>query len=190
MTFSFLSKKKVDGKRVGVISNAGFECTRSADSLYSMELSDFSQETMDKIKSYLPSDIVDIHNPVDTTPGATTERFVKSVEALLEDKNTDCVVVSAVSPTPNLENMTYKDESGEYVKKGEYIENVRSETSLPNRLIKVFEKYDKPMIVCVDSGKLFDEGVEILKTAGIPCFRKIDRAMRSMDAFVSYHAKD
>lgn len=184
MTFSFLSKKKVEGKRVGVISNAGFECTRSADSLYNMELSNFSKKTMDKIKSYLHSDIVDIHNPVDTTPGATTERFVKSVEALLEDENTDCVVVSAVSPTPNLENMTLKKENGEY------IENVRNETSLPNQLIKVFERYNKPMLVCVDSGKLYDEGVEMLKMAGIPCFRKIDRAMRAMSAFVSYHMGD
>jgi acyl-CoA synthetase (NDP forming) len=186
MAFSFLSKKKVTGKRVGIISNAGFECTRSADSLYDMELSEFTKETMDKIKSYLPSDIIDIHNPVDATPTATTERFINAVEAIMQDKNTDCVVVSAVSPTPALENTTFIDEKGEYGKPNTVIEDVKRETSFPNRLIKLFEKYDKPMIVCIDSGKLYDEGVEMLKLAGVPCFRKIDRATRAMNAFVSY----
>jgi len=189
MTFSFLSKKKVKGNRVGIISNAGFECTRSADSLYNLKLSEFSKETMDKIKEYLPSDIVDIHNPVDTTPTADTDRFIKSVEAIMEDENTDCVVVSPVSPTPALENMTYLDENGDYGEKGAKLEDVHNENSLPNQLIKVFEKYDKPLIVNVDSGTLFDEEVNILKKAGIPCFRKIDRATRAMSTFVSHKLK-
>lgn len=180
MAFSFLSKKSVSGNRVGIISNAGFECTRSADSLYDMELAEFKTDTMDKIKSILPSDIVDIHNPIDATPTADTDSFVKTVEAMMEDDNTDCVVVSAVGPTPALENINYG--------KGEKtIEDVNRDTSLPNRLIQVFEKYKKPMIVCVDSGKLYDEGVHLLKLAGVPCFRKIDRATRAMSAFVNYH---
>lgn len=189
MTFSFLHNKKINGNKVGIISNAGFECTRAADSLFDMKLSNFTDETMSKIKSFLPSDIVDIHNPVDTTPIATSERFVNAVEVLLQDENIDCVIVSPVSPTPALENMTYKDEKGEYGEKGRIIEDINHETSLPKRLIKVFEKYDKPMIVCVDSGKLYDPEVEMLKKAGLPCFRKIDRATRAMSIFVNYKIK-
>jgi acyl-CoA synthetase (NDP forming) len=187
MAFSFLSKKKAKGNRVGVISNAGFECTRAADSLYDMVLAEFSSDTLEKIKSILPSDIVDIHNPIDATPTARTKHFIGSIEAMMEDDNVDCVVVSPVSPTPALENMTYIDEKGEYGEAGKVIEDINRETSLPKMLIDVFHKYDKPMVVCVDSGELFDPEVAMMKTEGLPVYRKIDRATRAMSAFVSYH---
>jgi acyl-CoA synthetase (NDP forming) len=187
MAFSFLSKKKVKGNRVGVISNAGFECTRAADSLYDMVLADFSSDTLEKIKSILPSDIVDIHNPIDATPTARTKHFIDSIEVMMEDDNVDCVVVSPVSPTPALENMTYIDEKGEYGEPGKVIEDINRETSLPKMLIEVFQKYDKPMVVCVDSGELFDQEVAMMKAEGIPVYRKIDRATRAMSAFVVYH---
>jgi acyl-CoA synthetase (NDP forming) len=190
MAFSFLNKKKVKGNRVGVISNAGFECTRAADSLYDMVLADFSTETMNRIKEILPSDIVDIHNPIDATPTARTKHFVGSIEAMMEDDNVDCVVVSPVSPTPALENMTYIDEKGEYGEQGKTIEDINHDNSLPKMLIEVFKKYDKPMVVCVDSGELFDPEVAMIKKAGIPVYRKIDRATRAMSAFVSYHLKN
>ncbi len=186
MAFSFLSGKKRRGNRVGILSNAGFECTRAADSLFDMKLSDFSKNTMDKIKSVLLSDIVDIHNPIDATPIAPTDSIIKSVEAMMEDDNVDCVLVSIVSPTPAVENMKYIDEIGEYGEKGKVIEDIERPTSFPKRIIEVFNKYDKPMVVAIDSGELFDPAVAMMKHNGIPVYRKIDKATRALSAFVNY----
>jgi acyl-CoA synthetase (NDP forming) len=54
----------------------------------------------------------------------------------------------------------------------------------PNATIRIFRGTAKPMVACLNSGTLYDPAVRMIEEAGVPCFRKIDRAMRALDLFV------
>ena len=175
MTFSFLADRPASGKRVAVLSNAGFECTAAADKLYGLELAELSPSTRRRLGELLPPGIVDVHNPVDTTPVTPTDRYAGCVEALLEDPGVDGLVVASVAATPYLENLA----------RGEgHREDIARESSLPSRLIRIFRESGKPMVFSVDSGPLYEECVQMMKRSGLPCFRKVDRATRALAAFL------
>lgn len=175
--FSLLSGKKVTGNKVAVFANAGFECSVAADRLYSMELANFSAGTIAKLHDVLPTEIIDVNNPVDATPQTNAINYGKCIELILDDNGVDCLVATVVPPTPFLETLP----AGEGHK-----EDIRNENSFPNVTIRIFEKTDKPMVVSVDSGRLYDPAVAMMEDAGIPVFRKIDRAMKALDVFLRY----
>ena len=175
MTFSFLAGRKAAGPRIAVLSNAGFECTAAADKLYGLEIAALSEATRGRLGQLLPAGIVDVHNPVDTTPITPTDLYVGCVEALMDDPNVGALVVAGVPATPFLENLARGEGHGE---------DIARESSLPSRLIRVFEKSTKPMVFSVDSGPLYEACVQMMKRAGLPCFRKVDRAVRALAAFV------
>jgi acyl-CoA synthetase (NDP forming) len=175
--FCLLDGRPAGGMRVGVLSNAGFEATAAADNLHGMTLAEFSPETRERLRVLLPSDIIDVHNPVDATPITNSASFAASVQELLDDANVDLVVASLVAPTPYLENLTAGPD---------HSEDITRPTSVPSRLISVFRSTVKPIVVCVDSGPLYTPGVDMMQRAGIPCFRKIDRATRALASYARF----
>ncbi len=175
MTFSFLAGRTVAGRRTAIVSNAGFECTAAADKLYGLRIAEFAPETRDRLKKLLPAGIVDVHNPIDTTPITPTDLYAGCVEAVLDDPSVDAVVVAGVPATPYLENLARGEGHGE---------DVARESSLPSRLIRIFRATTKPMVFSVDSGPLYEECVQMMKRSGLPCFRKVDRATRALGAFL------
>ena len=91
----------------------------------------------------------------------------------------DCVVVSPLPLTPFLNTLP----------KGEgHPDDIERDDSVPKMLIALAEKTKKPMVVALDSGRLYDPMVEMLEGAGIPVFRRIDRAMRALSAYVTGRA--
>lgn len=176
-TLTLLNGKKIAGNRVGICSDAGFECSVAADRLYSMRLAPFTGNTMEKLGTHLPAGIVDVHNPVDTTPAITTVQYGKCVEAMLEDENTDCVIISNVAATATQENLPAGPG---------HREDIKHEGSHPYTLIRLFHATGKPMVVCINEGKIFDPAAIMMEEAGIPVFRKMDRAMKAMDIFLRF----
>jgi acyl-CoA synthetase (NDP forming) len=175
MTFSFLADRVPAGRRIAVLSNAGFECTAAADKLYGLQLAPLEAATRARLKQLLPADIVDVHNPVDATPVTPTERYADLVLALLNDPGVDALVVAGVPATPYLEDLACGEGHGE---------DIAHETSLPSRLIRIFATARKPVVFSVDSGSLYEACVQMMKRAGLPCFRKVDRATRALAAFL------
>jgi acyl-CoA synthetase (NDP forming) len=175
MTFSFLADRRTEGRRVAVLSNAGFECTAAADKLYGLRLAELAPATRARLRELLPAGIVDVHNPVDATPVTPTERYAACVEALLDDAGVDAVVVAGVPATPSLEDLA---------RGFGHDEDIVRETSLPSRLIHIFRSTRKPMLFSLDAGPLYEACVQMMKRAGLPCFRKVDRATRALAAFV------
>ena len=175
MTFAFLAGRPVTGRRVAVLSNAGFECTAAADKLYGLAIAELAPKTRERLRELLPAGIVDVHNPVDTTPITPTDLYAGCFEALLEDPNVDALVVAGVPATPFLENLARGEGHGE---------DIARESSLPSRLIRIFQKTTKPVVFSVDSGPLYEACVQMMKRAGLPCFRKVDRATRALGAFL------
>jgi acyl-CoA synthetase (NDP forming) len=175
--FVLLAGRRAAGRRAGIFSNAGFECSVAADSLGSMRLAPFSAATIERLRAVLPTDIVDVHNPVDATPLTNAVNYGACLEAILADDAVDCLVAANVAPTPFMENLA----AGEG-----HAEDIRHESSYPNVTIRVFRGTSKPMVACLDSGKLYDPAVRMMEDAGIPCFRKIDRAMKALDLYMRH----
>ena len=174
--FALLGGRRAAGARVGIFSNAGFECSVAADMLGALDLAPFSEETASKLRAALPTDIIDVHNPVDATPLTNAVNYGKCLEAILADDAVDCLMAANVAPTPFMENLA----AGEG-----HTEDIRHESSYPNVTIRVFKGTGKPMVACLNSGRLYDPAVQMIEDAGVPCFRKIDRAMRALDLFMS-----
>jgi len=175
--FTLLAGKEVSGLGVGIMSNAGFEATAAADNLSDLDLAKLEAGTMAKLKELLPPGIVTAKNPIDTTPIANSEAFEHIARALLDDENVRCAVISIVCPTPFLENLERGDE---------HKEDITRRTSLPNRMVRVFKDTAKPVVFAIDSGALYDPFVAMMEKAGLPCFRKIDRAIRALSNFVRH----
>jgi 3-hydroxypropionyl-CoA synthetase (ADP-forming) len=102
------------------------------------------------------------------TDDALFERFVV---ALMEDENVDCVFTAIV---PHIEKLMTTDDVCD--RRG----------SIAMRLIDIFHKYDKPMVVSVNAGQQFDKFVRIMEEAGVPVFKDIRSATRELERFVKY----
>jgi acyl-CoA synthetase (NDP forming) len=174
-TFTLLQDRKPAGRRVAVLSNAGFECTAAGDALFGMELAELATETRARVAELLPGGIVDVHNPVDATPITPTEKYAALAEALAADPNVDVVVVAGVPATP-FQNTLARGEG--------HREDVEGEEGLAARLASFFRATSKPVVFSVDSGALYDPLERAMRRAGLPTFRRIDRATRALARFV------
>jgi acyl-CoA synthetase (NDP forming) len=174
-TFSLLDGRLAAGECVAVLSNAGFEATAAADTLHGMQLAALSEPTRARLGALLPPGIVDVHNPVDATPVTPTGRYVAIARALAEDPGVNAMVVAGVPATPFLDSLG----------RGEgHQEDVEGEKGLATLLAAFFRGTAKPVVFSVDSGALYDPLVAAMRRAGLPTFRRVDRATRSLARFI------
>ena len=174
-TFTLLDGRPARGPRVAVLSNAGFEATAAADTLHGMELARLSQATRKRLAALLPPGIVDVHNPADATPITPTDRYAAMAQAMADDPDVDAVVVAGVPATPALNSLG----------RGEgHREDVEGEQGLATQLAAMFHATRKPVVFSVDSGALYDPLVAALRRAGLPTFRRVDRATRALARYV------
>ena len=170
-TFTLLDGRRAKGRRVAILSNAGFECTAAADALFGMELTPLAPGTRARVAELLPEGIVDVHNPVDATPITPTEKYAALAEALAADPNADVVVVAGVPATPFQNTLARGEGHGE---------DVEGEDGLATRLAAFFRATPKPVVFSVDSGPLYDPLAGAMRRAGLPTFRRVDRATRAL----------
>jgi acyl-CoA synthetase (NDP forming) len=174
-TFGLLDGSVVVGRRVAVLSNAGFEATAAADALFGMELASLTPVTRARLAELLPPGIVDVHNPADATPITPTDKYAAIAQAMAEDPNVDALVIAGVPATPALDSLA----------RGEgHREDVEGENGLATRLAAVFRATSKPAVFSVDSGALYDPLARALRRAGLPTFRRVDRATRALARFI------
>jgi acyl-CoA synthetase (NDP forming) len=178
----FLAGKKIRGRRVGLVSNAGFECVIMSDSIKGeeeLELAELTPETIKKISRILKplgiDKLQDVKNPVDTTPVADDETFAGVAEAVLKDKNVDCAVVSPLPMSPSMQTLL----PSEFHK-----EDLRRKGSIARRLVSLFNKTDKPLVVSIDTGVVYQPLVDMLQAEGIPVFRHSDEAVRFLRKYI------
>lgn len=184
---SFLADKVIQGNRVALISNAGFECVTMADNLKNdqeFELASLSSHTVKRISGALKSlgilRFQDVRNPLDTTPVADDAVFSECVSAMLEDQNVDCAIVSPVPMTPSMQTL----KPGRF-----HDENLYHPQSIVMRLIDIFNKTDKPFVVNIDAGDVFKDMVDCLEQAGVPTFRRSDIAVKFLRKYINNRLK-
>jgi acyl-CoA synthetase (NDP forming) len=183
-----LGDRVVRGNRVGLVSNAGFECVIMADSLKGagggLVLAEFTAATKARISAALSplgiDKLQDVHNPLDVTPVGDDAAFSACAEAVLEDPNVDCAVISPVPMTAAMQTLAPS---------ADYRESILDPASFAQRTIVLFRKTDKPFVVNIDAGKLYDPLCDLLEKEGIPVFRRSDEALRFLRTFVRHRAE-
>ena len=175
VTFTLLHDRPAAGRRVAVLTNAGFEATAAADTLSGLELATLGSTTRERLARLLPPGIIDVHNPVDATPVTPTRAYAAIATALAEDEAVDALVVAGVPATPSLDSLAPGPG---------HDEDVRGPAGLATLLAGVFHSTRKPIVFSVDSGAPYDPLAEALRAAGLPTFRRVDRATRALARFV------
>lgn len=178
MLFACLREKEVRGRRLGAMSNAGFESVAMADNLARFELPAFCKATAEALRGEFKKlridAIVDVHNPLDLTPMTTDAGYDAIIRAMLDDENVDVGMVGCVPMTPALNTL----------EKGEgHREDVHADDGIVARMRRIKDSSPKAWAAVVDAGPIYDEMAALLKAHEIPTFRTADRAMRLFHVF-------
>jgi len=171
-----LHNKKIRGNRLAAISNAGYEAVGIADNLlgedYRLEIADLGEDTRNRLKAILAGakleSLAAVHNPLDVTPMASEDVYVAVLDALLGDPGIDAVVIAIVPLSPILH--TLPTERGDNTCD-------TPQSSIVARITALGRTSEKPLVVVVDSGPLYDFLAEDFQTQGLPVFRSADIAV-------------
>ncbi len=186
-----LGGKRWAGNRVVMMSTAGFESVIMSDNLRNgtgsggtLELAVYTDETKRKLEEALASlgidKFQDVRNPLDTTPVADDTVFSACAQAVLEDPGVDCAVISVHPLTGSLQTIAPAEG---------HPQNVYDPSSVGPRLIEIFKATDKPFVVSIDAGVLYDPLADLLQEAGIPVFRDCDAAVKFLRKFAGAATK-
>lgn len=177
--FWCLERRDVQGRGLGVVTNAGFECVAAADAAGPGRLSAFAPVTHTKILQILAERhldlIVDVHNPLDLTPMCDDAGYEACVRAVLEDSSVHSAIVGCVPLSPAI--CTLAQGAG-------HAEDMRGDSSVVQRMKRIWHDTQKALAVVVDSGTLYDAMAGELMAAGMPVFRHMDRAARILGRYV------
>lgn len=82
------------GNRVAIITNSGGPGIMATDAIceYGLEMAPITDETKDKLKSFLPA-AASVKNPVDMIASAPIEHYKQTLETVIADKNVDMIMV-------------------------------------------------------------------------------------------------
>lgn len=171
-----LEGKTFNGRRLAAVSNAGFEAVGIADNLlgedYQLELAGFTQTTRRQLQETLASAKLDglttVYNPLDITPMASEDVYIEVLEILLADETIDAVIMAIVPLTPILHTLPEEIDTAT---------RLGGQATLTERVARLNSSSEKPLIMVIDSGKLYDPLAETFQGFGLPVFRSADIAV-------------
>ena len=180
---SMLGHKRWAGRRIAALSNAGYETVGIADALHgegwSLELARYESGTRQALQAALAAGkldaLVDVRSPLDLTPMASDQVHEDALRAFLAAPEIDAVLCATVPLTPAMATVAegLPEQS-----------TLRAPGSLVNRLARLLPQTDKPMVVSVDSGVLYDPMARAIEEKGIPVFRSADVAIRTLGLYL------
>jgi acyl-CoA synthetase (NDP forming) len=172
--FALMGDKELKGRRVAGVVNAGFESTYAADSIGGLELAEFTEETVAKLRESLPP-FVSVNPFLDLTPMADDALYEHCIELLLEDPGVDSLFISLV---PHTVMLSTKREEME-----------KEKDNIGFRIIRQAKKSQKPIVVSVNAGTMYNPFVEALEEGDIPTYTTAERAMTALNRLVEYRLK-
>jgi len=163
--FSRVQKPK--GKRIQIITDGGGYGVLAADAVAAnnLVLAKATKKTIEKIRKIMPSHII-LGNPMDLTGDVTNERYKTAINACLEDKNIDILLVIVLYQVPLLDSK---------------IVEVIAEL---NALKK------KPIIVLSVGGTYSELHRKALESEGVINFNYPFIAVKSIKALVDFYLKN
>lgn len=179
-----LASKRLGGRRIGILSGAGFETVAMADNLGELEAARLSPATLEALGELLKAKRLDSlatpGNPLDINPGADDEAHVEGARLMLQDSQVDAVVLGLDPLSPRMRTLEACSQPGF---------DLDSPKSLVQTLPRLAAAADKPLIGVVDGGNLYHPLVERLRDAGICVFSTSDRALRALDSYFRVQAQ-
>jgi acyl-CoA synthetase (NDP forming) len=180
-----LENKTFGGCRLAAVSNAGYEAVGIADNLlgdnYRLELANFTRSTRAQLAEALSSAKLDslttVHNPLDITPMASEHDYLQILKILLADHNIDAVIMAIVPLTPILHTLPEEIHA---------ITAFGGEATLIERVAEINTNSPKPLVMVIDSGKLYDPLAETFQRSGLPVFRSADIAVSVLGKYLHY----
>lgn len=150
-----------DVANVAIVTNAGGPGIIASDAIEesTLKLANLSEETVRRLMEKLPP-MANFYNPIDVIGDADSSRYEYAIKCVIEDKNVDVVLVLL---TPQL--MTDIAETAKVITKF---------------------KGEKPIVTSFIGRHRVLEGIEILKTGGIPNFPFPERAVKALDVVNRY----
>jgi acetyl coenzyme A synthetase (ADP forming)-like protein len=158
----FSTQPKTKGKRVGIVTNGGGAGVVATDAIYSnsLELAQLSEETVSVLKQKLPN-YVNVRNPLDIAGDADAKRFEVAIEAMLNEKNVDMLMLILLFQTPG------------------------ADSSIISSLAK-YKDAEKPIIVTTMGGAFTRLHKSIIEANGIPVYMSPNSAARALKALYDY----
>jgi 3-hydroxypropionyl-CoA synthetase (ADP-forming) len=173
--FSLLAEKRFTGNNVAAITNAGFEATIFSDEIGDMTIATLSEQTLKRLDKANTHKLAAVSSAIlDVTPMSDDYMYGQFIEALLQDDGVDCLMISAV---PHVESLKAAPS------------NCHDEDGLANIIIRLYEKYDKPIVVSINAGDYYDEFVSIMEKAGIAVYDNVKSAARVLDKVTGWHCR-
>ena len=173
--FVRLDGRLAGGTRVGAMTNAGFECVAIGDTQSTLHLEPFDEATTSKLEAILEArgltGVVEVHNPFDLTPMGGDGAFAEVAEAILDSPSVDVAVIADVPFAPGMRTLP--------------AEGLAGDGAVAERLAVLWRRTTKPWVAVVDAGPRYDPFASALEAAGIPTFRTVDAAMRTLSAVVA-----
>jgi len=178
-----LSGRRFGGNRFAMLSNAGYEVVSMADNhrgeqyeLVAAQLGTATRQRLQEILLQFGLDsLVNVSNPLDLTPMADDEVNDLCMRALLDDPAVDAGVFGCVPFTSRLKTLPPGILDGD---------SVEAPDGFAARTARIFEETDKPFIMVIDAGSLYDPLANAMQGAGIPVFRSAGRAVRLLGRYV------
>jgi acyl-CoA synthetase (NDP forming) len=184
-----LAGRTVGAGRLAAISNAGYETVGIADNLrgaqYKFELAPMSDETRKNLEGVLAqfnlTGLVNVRNPLDLTPMAVDRARVEAMKVFARDPNVDVILHACVPLSHMMKTLPPGGPDGE---------GIADPEGFTRLMIAAFrEEINKPLVVVIDSGSLYDPMAGMLVEAGIPMFRSADEAIRVFGRWVESRRK-
>ena len=151
------------GKRVAVVTNGGGNGVLCADAIEmnNLELAEFSDETKEKLKQFLPT-YTNVGNPLDLIGDADAARYGSALAVLMDDPNVDSIVVVTLFQTISLD------------------------ANVTNVIVRESDKKTKPICVVATGGDYTQLLRRILDSYGVPTYNSPLAAVRALANFTKY----
>lgn len=170
------------GRNTFLMSNAGFEAVGMADNFTSSIKTDFPDDAQLKaelqqvLKESRLDGLVDVRNPFDVTPMAPDRAWAEILKRTIPHPGFDAAVVSNVPLSGSVQTLQAGEGHKEDFTKGSFL----------GIAADVARKAKKPLVFCVDSGRLYDSYCDYALKLGLPTFRTADRAVKMYIRYLDY----
>ena len=170
-----LRHKELRGRRVALMSNAGFESVGMADNHEGLEPAVLTPATVARMTRDLDgagiAHLINVHNPLDVTPMAGDALLDQLMAALLEDPGVDLGLFGMVPLTPMVQTLPHGESDRDVFD---------AEEGFARRVIRLGQRCPKPLVVVLDGGRLYDPMAAMMQAGGLPVFRSGDRAIKAL----------
>ncbi|MCR4820246.1 MAG: acetate--CoA ligase family protein [Elusimicrobiales bacterium] len=170
------------GRNTFLMSNAGFEAVGMADNFtksINVAFPDDSQlkaELQQVLAEAKLDGLVDVRNPFDVTPMAPDRAWAEILKRIIPHKGFDAAIVSNVPLSGSVQTLPAGEGHKENYEKGSFICNAA----------EAARQAGKPLLFCVDSGRLYDPYCDYAAKLGLPVFRTADRAVKMYIRYLDY----